>query len=77
MVQPPADLKDLFLAPYFGWLVERLLGAIQPDMSAGESPEVPRFETNRGLGSTAEVDYWTSRDVREVILGGTEHGRIA
>jgi len=67
VVQPPADLKDLFLAPYFGWLVERLLGAIRPDVSAGESPEVPRFETNRGMGSTAEVDYWTSRDVREVM----------
>jgi type III restriction enzyme len=67
VVQPPADLKDLFLAPYFGWLVERLLGAIRPDVSAGESPEVPRFESSRGTGSTAEVDYWTSRDVREVM----------
>ena len=67
VVQPPADLKDLFLAPYYGWLVERLLGAIQPDVSAGESPEVPRFESSRGTGSTTEVDYWTSRDVREVM----------
>ena len=25
-VHPPADLKDLFLAPYYGWLVEILLG---------------------------------------------------
>lgn len=66
VVQPPADLKDLFLAPYYGWLVERLLGAIRPDVSAGESPEVPRYESNRGTGSTSEVDYWTSRDVREV-----------
>ena len=66
VAQPPADLKDLFLAPYFGWLVERLLGAIRPDVSAGESPEVPRYESNRGTGSTSEVDYWTSRDVREV-----------
>jgi type III restriction enzyme len=27
---------------------------------------VPRYETSRGPGSTADVDYWTSRDVREV-----------
>ena len=44
----------------------RLLGAIQPDTSQGEAPEVPRYETSRGPGSTAEVDYWTSREVREV-----------
>ena len=27
---------------------------------------MPRYETSRGPGSTAEVDYWTSREVREV-----------
>jgi type III restriction enzyme len=32
----------------------------------GEAPEVPRYETSRGPGSTADVYYWTSRDVREV-----------
>ncbi|HYU79969.1 MAG TPA: hypothetical protein VEK56_13350, partial [Vicinamibacterales bacterium] len=25
-----------------------------------------RYETSRGPGSTADVDYWTSKDVREV-----------
>jgi type III restriction enzyme len=63
-VQPPADLKDIFLAPYYGWLLERLLEAIRP--GEDEAPEVPRFEANRGAGSTADVDFWTGREVREV-----------
>ncbi|BFU95288.1 MAG: hypothetical protein NTNFB02_20100 [Nitrospira sp.] len=62
----PADKKDVFLAPYYGWVVERLLEAIRPDMSQGEAPEVPRYEATRGAGSTADVDFWTSREVREV-----------
>lgn len=65
--RPPADKKDLFLAPYYGWVVERLLEAIRPDTSQGEAPEVPRYEANRGPGSTEDVDFWTSREVREVI----------
>lgn len=66
-VQPPGDLRDLHFAPYYGWLVEVLMESIRPDVSSGEVPEIPRFESNRGPGSTAEVDFWTSRDVREVV----------
>src|SRR5262249_52636967 len=62
----PASLLDVFLAPYYGWAIEALVQAIQPDRSAGEAPEVPRVESNRGPGSTAEVDFWTTREVREV-----------
>lgn len=62
----PAERIDLFLSPYYGWAIERLVGAIRPDASAGEAPEVPRYENSRGPGSTADVDYWTSRDVREI-----------
>ena len=64
--QPPADKKDLFLSPYYGWLVEVLLEAIRPDTSQGELPEVPIYEPTRGPGSTTDVDFWTSREVFEV-----------
>jgi type III restriction enzyme len=72
LVIPPFDIVDVFLSPYYGWVIERLLEAIRPDEAgggdaAGETPEVPIYEANRGPGSTAEVNYWTSRDVREVL----------
>ncbi len=61
-VSEPADIKDLFLAPYYGWLVEILTERIQPDALQGEAPEVPRYKASRGPGWTGEVDFWTSRE---------------
>ena len=62
----PADKKDAFLSPYYGWLVERLTSALVPLGSDEADVELPRFETHRGVGSTEDVDYWTTKDVREV-----------
>ncbi len=63
---PPTTKKDVILSPYYGWVIERLLPNIHGDTRAGEAPEVPRYEATRGPGSTADVDFWTSREVREV-----------
>jgi type III restriction enzyme len=63
----PADILDVFLSPYYGWVIERLVEAIGPDTSQGEVPEIPRYEANRGPGSTTDVDFWTSREPREII----------
>ena len=44
----PAQDVDAFLSPWYGWMVERLLAAIQPDEQAGEATELPRLESVRG-----------------------------
>ncbi len=66
IVDSPAKRVDAFLSPYWGFAVERLAEAIRPDVSSGEAPEVPRYEQDRETGSTADVDFWTSKPVKEV-----------
>lgn len=63
----PAELVDAFLSPYYGWIIEILAQLIVPDTAAGEEPELPAIEANRPPGSTADVDLFTSRHVREVV----------
>lgn len=69
----PADKKDVFLAPYYGWLVEVLLQNIRGDVEAGEVPELPLCRDSRGPGSTSDVDFWTAKDVREVTKSHVSH----
>jgi type III restriction enzyme len=64
---------DVFLSPYYGWAVEELVEAISPDASEGESPEIPRYEQVRPRGSTAEIDFWTSKRVKEVLRSHVHH----
>jgi hypothetical protein len=67
MPQAPAERIDVFISPYYGLAIERMRQAIKPDASAGEAPELPAIEANRPSGTTGEVDFWTSREVRPVI----------
>lgn len=57
---------DVFLSPYWGYAIERLTEAIHPAVLDGEEAELPRYEQRRGVGSTAEVDFWTTKKVKEV-----------
>jgi len=66
IVDAPGKRIDVFLAPYWGFAIERLKEELHPDTSEGEAPEVPRYEQGRGAGSTADVDFWTSKKVRDI-----------
>jgi type III restriction enzyme len=66
-VVPPAQVIDVSLSPFYGLVMERIVSAIRPDSESGEAPEIPGYETNRGPGTTQDVDFWTSRPVREVV----------
>jgi type III restriction enzyme len=65
-VDAPEKHVDVFLAPYWGFAIERLTEELHPDTSEGEAPEIPRYEQGRAAGSTADVDFWTSKKVKEV-----------
>lgn len=52
---------------HYGQTIERLTEAIHPDASQGEAPELPRYESARPEGSTADVDFWTSKPIRDVV----------
>ncbi len=64
-VPPHSDLRDIALPPYRGEVIERLTTAIHPDTAAGEAAEIPRYAAGEP-GSTVGVDFWTSKEVREV-----------
>ena len=63
----PARAVDAFLSPWYGLLVERLSAAIRPDDESGEDAEIPRYETGRGPGTTADIDFETRREPCSVI----------
>lgn len=57
----PTDVRDVLLEPYFSQVTTLLAEALRPVTAPGEPPEMPRYERHRGAGSTAEVDFWTTR----------------
>ncbi len=67
----PFEKVDAWHSPFYGQVLERLRANISPDTTEGEAPEIPIYEQHRGLGSSADVDFWTSRRVFPV-----EHSHV-
>ena len=55
-----ADRKDAFLSPYYGIMLERLVTAMSVADQGGA--ELPKLETNRPPGTTADVDFVSRRE---------------
>ena len=60
----PASKADVFLAPYYGWMFERILTGLH---SVGGVQERARLEQHRGPGTTADVDYATRKEPYSVL----------
>lgn len=66
LVHKPARIEHVVLGVYWSEVVARLTDAIRSDVPH-EAPLVPRMNPSRPEGSTADVDFWTSKSVREVV----------
>jgi type III restriction enzyme len=55
------DRRELGLEKYFNRVVERLAERIEPDVSEGEQPLLPVLNRYKKTGSTAEVDFKTTK----------------
>jgi len=65
LIGSPRDVRAAFVSPYYGQLIERILQNLRPDDSMGEAPEVPRYDSRGEPGTTASVDFWTGKEVRD------------
>ncbi|CAN5427798.1 hypothetical protein BH20VER3_BH20VER3_03170 [soil metagenome] len=62
----PFDRIDVWHSPFYGRALTRMREAIRGDIDAGETAEQPVYDPGRETGSTTDVDFWTSKEVREV-----------
>jgi type III restriction enzyme len=60
----PASKADVFLAPYYGWMFERILAGLH---RAEGVHERARLEQHRGPGTTADVEYATRKEPYAVL----------
>jgi type III restriction enzyme len=56
-----ARIEEIALEQYRSAIVERLVAAIEPDEDEGEPPILPRIDRQRPVGSTAGVQFRTTR----------------
>lgn len=70
---PEGDTRELGLEKYFRRLVERLVNAIEPDETAGESPLMPLPNRYKPFGTSAEVDFKTIKAVKQTVKSHISH----
>lgn len=54
-------VEDVFLGAFYADMRSRILDGIRPEVEEGEPVELPRYVAGREEGSTADVDFWTSK----------------
>jgi type III restriction enzyme len=70
---PGAHKEEIALAKYRDVILTRLLSAIEPDTNAGEAPILPRIERHRPVGSTADVQFRTTKATKDTWKSHISH----
>jgi type III restriction enzyme len=66
-------VEEIALARYRTIIFERLVTAIEPDTAAGEEAIRPRIERSRPNGSTAEVQFRTTKPTKPTVKSHVSH----
>lgn len=70
---PTARIEEMALAQYRDVIIERLITAIEPDVSSGEAPLLPRIDRQRPTGSTAQVLFRTTKPTKGTLKSHISH----
>lgn len=70
---PGARREEIALARYRDTILDRLLAAIEPDVSEGEAALLPRIDRHRPIGSTAEVQFRTNKPTKGTTKSHLSH----
>ena len=70
---PEARTEEIALSRYRDEIFNRLLTAIEPDVDEGESVLLPRIARFRPLGSTADVQFRTSKPTKGTTKSHLSH----
>jgi type III restriction enzyme len=71
---PPQSRKEeIALKKYRDPIVSQLLDAIEPDVEQGESALLPRIERHRPIGSTAQVQFRTTKKTKQTEKSHISH----
>lgn len=70
---PQSRKEEIALKKYRDPIVSQLLDAIEPDVEQGESALLPRIERHRPIGSTAQVQFRTTKKTKQTEKSHISH----